>query len=272
MNSQGIKHIIILLVLFTSCTVSSYDVHYLDESYLKERFGSLNNDFLGWRFFLDTITINKPCMALYKNELYIMPSDYQHEFVESPGYCEGIKLFRVLPHNIRQDVLSFEKVPANHNDFSCRTLSQLLMAESGHGLYSPYTYNNGQVVFERRINDIEFYSFMIQPSRFLVELVWYDPDRYMDNPYGPNFITIIDESKVTDDYANKLDSLESVPIRTQRINEPQYVLTVEPLYSRKSINKYIKDNEAVERWGPFVTWRPKLFSRKYAKKFCLPDL
>lgn len=56
------------------------------------------------------------------------------------------------------------------------------------------------------------------------------------------------------------------------MEDPHYALTVEPLYSRKVINEYIKENEPVEKWGPFVTWRPWLFPKWYVRKYCFPDL
>ena len=78
---------------------------------------------------------------------------------------------------------------------------------------------------------------------------------------------------------NKLDSLESVPIISKEEEEPHYMFTLEPLYSRETINAFIRSNDSIKivrfnlnKGHIFIDLTPKYFTKQFAKKHCFPDL
>lgn len=219
---------------------------------------------LGFRYIIDTITIKDPLLAIYDDELYVMAGRYADDFVKSPHLKDGIHMFHILPRNIREDVMDLF-YPYNRTDFTERAMSQLDMAGRGH-LHRPWT---SRLIFETKMGQVEFYRFMYRPARFLLELVWVDPDRYKGNPYGPDRLFIVDDQSSDSLYQNlsKLDSLECFP-RIPRDNEKaHYEITVEPLYSLSTVNQSIIDCEKTES-----NEKPVLFPKWVAKKYCFPDL
>lgn len=244
---------ILILVILSSCQESYIGpVHYLND---------FEENCLGTRYFLDTISLKDPVLAVYNDALYVMPKSYSTEFVSNPVYQEGIKLFYIFPHNVRQYILDLTNTPDNETEFTSRAEYQLSM---GSSLYSIHHFTT---VFDKRVDEVEFYRFDPLPARFLVELVWYDPERFINNPYGPNFITLVSENHDSTVYRTKLDSLESVPIKPKIEGGAHYILTVEPLYSRETINNHILSKECSS-----TKRRTMLYSKRYARRFCFPDL
>ena len=217
---------------------------------------------LGYRFFIDTITIKEPLLAIYNDELYLMDGKYAESFTENPHLKDGLKMFHILPHNIRQDVMTLFG-PSNKSVFTERAMEQLHLAHWGY--LGEWT---NTLFFKKKEGQVEFYGFRYIPARFLLELVWVDPERYRDHPYGPGWLFIVQERDIDDldRYPSKLDSLESVPIKPKDSEKAHYVLTVEPLFSRTTVNQSIKDfAKEHSYYGPLI---PK----RTAKKYCFPDL
>ncbi len=253
MNSRVIQ--MLILVMLSSCQESNIkSVHYLN---------TFDDDFLGVRFFMDTITIKKPVLAIYKDALYVMPEKFSHEFVSDPACHEESKVFYILPHNIREDIMS--NTPVNESEFSSRAEGQLSM---GRSLYSTSHFST---IFDKRIGEVEFYLFDPLPSKFLLELVWYDPGQYINNPYGKNYVALVSDNPDSSFYKTKLDSLESVPVEPMLEDVPHYILTVEPLYDRETVNNYITKKESIENISPSKK-KAILYPKWYAHRFCFPDL
>jgi hypothetical protein len=185
-----------------------------------------------------------------------------------PHSVEAKKVFRILPNNVRVDL--FYVQPSNSSDFTDKVETHLSMAEHGQGLYSSAYYGN-MVVLDGVVGDIEYYRFKTQPTRFALELFWYDPKRYSDDPYGPDIHIDYADNHESVSFISKLDSLESTPMIPKNNEEPHYVLTAEPLFSSDTINKYIKDyfkNEESGNYSKDLWQYPKWFINKY----CFSDM
>lgn len=245
----------LFLLFLACCKQSKYSDNYS---------GSCQNCIdLGCRYFIDTITIKEPLLAVYNDELYLMAERYAKGFIENPRLKEGLQMFHILPHNIRHDVMALCD-PSNRTEFAERAMSQISMARSGY--LGSWT---SRLIFEKKEGEVELYSFKYKPARFLLELVWVDPERYRVNPYGPDWLPIIKEPSADDScrYLNKLDSLESVPTKPKDSESAHYVLTVEPLFSLATVNQSIIDFEIGQSNN-----KPRLFPKRIAKKYCFPDL
>ena len=245
---------------------------------------SRRNSTLACRYLIDTLTIDNPVLVVYEDALFIMSRDHITEFASNPYYSESKdqKFFRILPHNVRMDIFDDGLNEfRNNSNFTDRAYEHIKMASSARsGLYSSICFNYSErTIYEDKVGCVEYYSFNPQPKRFVLELVYYDPQRYKENPYGPHWTFITEESSGPTLFMNKLDSLESVPIISKEEEEPHYMFTLEPLYSRETINAFIRSNDSIKivrfnlnKGHIFIDLTPKYFTKQFAKKHCFPDL
>lgn len=252
---QASRILLFLLIAISSISCKQqtidgdeYSPHYLD-------FG------LGVRFILDTITISNPLIAVHEDELYIMPEEYADIFAAKPFAYEKNKVFRILQHNVRLDLFDFP--PCNESDFTDRAFSTLTIATNSH-TYNEYNYSDG-LSFVKRVGNIEYYSYIVQPAKFCLELFWFEPEQYRENPYGNRFF-ILSEIDTVKHYDRLIDSLEYEPIYPKEYEKPRYVMTVEPLYTRETMNSNIIKAESQ------CPGKPHLIPKWYFKKYCFPDL
>ena len=270
-------YLVILLVCSLSCSKE------IDQS-------GQNNMFD--RYLLDTLTIDNPVIVVYEDDLFIMSRDSVTKFASNPCYQENTKqkIFRMLPHNVRMDILGADVWRIN-SDFTQRAMDHMYMSGSRCcNLYSPGFVNYAyRTVYEGKVGCVEYYSFNPQPKRFALELVYYDPHRYKYNPYGRWHVDYwpVDKDEIDEEemrrieeyvshYMNKLDSLERILYIPKEDEEPHYMFTVEPLYSREAMNDNVKESSCeLARftirsskfpWGVFIDLRPKYYTKRYVKK------
>lgn len=210
---------------------------------------------LGLKYILDTITIKEPRIAVNNDNIFIVAGKYVEEFADNPHKQEGKLIFQIPPMIVRQDLCGIS--PVNSTEFSCRAMN----TQSLEQFLFDTDYSTKNVIFDKRIGNVDYYRFRFPPRRFLLELMWYNPHRYTDSfPFGPD-ISIIMSTQSIDSitYCDKLDSLErNVPSFPLAEESPHYILTVEPLFSRDVVNEYIE-------------WDKDLIAPLYPKRFYTKD-
>ena len=226
-------------------------------------------------YLLDTITIKDPLLVIYKDSLFVIRESYLAQFVDNPSLRDegsGQQVFYIIPGYLRTHSLDPSNILHNGEDLTNRVRNQLGFARK-ICLYDWRNYSEC-VLFREITGMVEVYSFEPKPSKFALELVIepVDRDAYISDEHEiharlkENYQQYL--CKKTGNYLNKLDSLEN---RVVTNNKPRFVLTVEPLYSRETINKFIEEegiligNPGEER--PY----PKL-PKRVVKKKGLPDL
>lgn len=214
------------------------------------------------RYILDTITIRDPLLVIYNDSLFVIRESYLRSFLTNPtnrSEGEGQQVFYIIPGCLRIDAIDPNDIPYDGSELTFRIRNHIM---DSYLLYDWRDYTD-ILSFRETINDIEIYTFEPKPSKFVLELV-IEPINGCDNKYK---YKLYQENGVIK-YTNKLDSLETIP-KTNR--EPRFVLTVEPLYSRETINKYIDDEGVLSgRPGQQVP-HPKLCEKR-VKLQGLPDL
>lgn len=254
MKNKIVFQIIIAIIIATGCR------HYPPHINTEQRDRLLTEYDLGLKYILDTITIKDPRIAVFNETVYIVAGKYQDEFADSPHCQEGKHIFRIPPIFVREDLCDIS--PLNETDFTRRAYHTWSF---GDCLYRT-SYDVYNVVFDKKIGEIEYYRFLFSPRRFLLELIWYNPRRYSDSfPYGPNWFVTFSEAHKDSTFVhrNKLDSLEScIPSFPLLDEEPHYILTVEPLFSRETVNEYIEWNQEYEA--------PPYKKRLY-RRYAFPD-
>lgn len=228
------------------------------------------HDTMRVRYILDTITIEKPLLVIYGSDLCVIRESYLEDFISDPSHRPqgvGQQVFEILPGWIRSDVLNY--YTADGREFTNRVLEQISF---GSLIYDWRNYN-GCVVYKESRGEIEVYEFVPEPSKFALELVYVSPKPILGDIFGDVEERIIQNrmkylEKMKGKYLNKLDSLE---ISITLPSTSKYALTVEPLYSRETINKFIDDEGITEGSGDEERPHRKL-SKRIVKREGLSDL
>lgn len=172
--------------------------------------GKDHGDSMRPKYILDTITIERPLLVRYGEDFFVIRESYLESFLCNPTFRPqgiGQQVFLLLPHYDLNDI-------NNGSEFTNRVLEQLRF---GSIIYDGTSLEDC-VVFRKSIYDIDVYAFDPSPSKFALELV-------MKN----------DGVSKTSFQSNLQELQNNVK------EESKYYLTVEPLYSRETINEYIKN-------------------------------
>ena len=218
------------------------------------------------RYILDTITIENPLLVIYGSDLFVIRKSYLEEFIGNPSHRPqgvGQQVFDIIPGWNRTFFVHGDI--SDGSSFTQRVLEQI---HFGYHIYDWRDYNSC-VVFKETRDEIEVYEFVPEPSKFALELVAVPISPFTDEEW--NSVVIKRRREYLNKrgpYINKLDSLEC---RITSPSDSKYVLTVEPIYSRETINRYIDDNGITSGGPGHEVPHPKL-SKRTVNLEGLPDL
>ena len=253
MDTKTLFRILLSLMIIAGCS--------------SERYGCVKfHGTMRERYILDTITIENPLLVIYGSDLFVIRKSYLEEFVSNPSHRPqgvGQQVFDIIPGWSRS--FSVHGDIPDGSSFTRRVLEHI---HFGYHIYNWRDYNSC-VVFKETRDEIEVYEFVPEPSKFALELVAVPVNPFNDEEWYSDIIKQRREYlEKRGPYINKLDSLEC------RITLPsvtKYVITVEPIYSRETINRYIDDNGITSGGPGHEVPHPKL-SKRTVKLKGLPDL